>query len=59
MAICYKTFDGQTYLYRISYMSKADTLARVDELNANNPLRDGLDDLSNVDYFYATEVNVW
>ena len=55
MAICYKTFDGRDFLYRISYMSKADTLARVDALNANKPARDGLSDLSNVDYFYMTE----
>ena len=59
MAICYKTKDGKDFLYRISYKSAADILADVDALNANKPLRDGLNDLSNVDYFYATEVNVW
>ena len=59
MAICYKTKDGKDFLYRICYMSEADVAARVDALNANKPMRDGLTDLSNVDYFYATEVNIW
>jgi len=56
MAICYKTFNNEDFLYRISYMNREDTLATVDALNANKPMRDGRTDLSNVMYFYAKEV---
>lgn len=56
MAICYKTTDGAHFLYRVCYCTKDETLARVAALNADKPKRDGLTDLSDVDYFYATEV---
>lgn len=57
MSICYKTNDGRAYLYRVCYITKEKALARVEALNANKPLRDGLDDLSNVKYFYLDENN--
>lgn len=57
MSICYKTNDERAYLYRVCYITKEEALARVEALNANKPLRDGLDDLSNVKYFYLDENN--
>jgi len=55
MAICYKTKDGRSCLYRISYCTREVTQARVDALNANKPLKDGLEDLSHVDYFFVDD----
>ena len=55
MKICYHTYDGRDYLYRISYCTREETEAKVNNLNANKPLRDGLTDMTNVDYFYIMD----